>query len=179
MCCGREMMRRGPPGRGGEHSTQRGRTAAALFLLLTIATPIVLTFLAINAASQAVSSILTPEDPVTAAAGHLDQLNAYMQAGVRNDPAAAYAFYVHEAGWDASSQTDIATEFKTHREHYQGFKALTPVDFGYVNVFGGSNYYELSAKATYAEGKPRTVQADMAQYNGRWQLIAVKFAAGP
>lgn len=104
----------------------------------------------------------------------VNTVNAFLDAGARNDPVAAVAMVSQQQAADGKMLTDIATLFRDKPEFFQD-RASTDLLSWKATWSTQGNRMELGGRITYSDGTLRDYSATLAKEGEAWRLLGIWF----
>ena len=176
----------GAPARPAAVVRRRGRAPVVWLVLIVVVVaglmPCVIGFVAVRGALSAVAGIpqlvgLASGAPDPEAAVRVGLVDAYMRAGGRNDPDAAYVLFLQGLG-AGQTRADVAAYFTAHAAEFAGYQAAREDTLLRVHSTSGDSWL-CRGTATFAGQPPRTFDAEMVQQYGKWKLLNFEFTRAP
>ena len=183
---GRASSARSAPARPGVAVRRRGLAPVVWLVLIVVViaglVPCVVGFVAVRGALSAVAAIpqsvdLTPGAPDPQAAVRIALVDAYIRAGERNDPDAAYGLFLQGLGAD-QTRADVAAYLSAHAAEFAGYQAAREDALLIVHGTSGDSWL-CRGTATFAGQPPRTFDAEMVQRSDTWKLLNFEFTQAP
>jgi len=94
-------------------------------------------------------------------------VDSFMQAGAAKDVNAAYDLFVEEM-----AREDIENLILEHHQYFAGYQDITMKSIS-VEYRDGYSFAEYGGEAKYADGKKRSVDAELVKLGDNWELLSI------
>jgi len=94
-------------------------------------------------------------------------VDSFMQAGAAKNVNAAYDLCVEEM-----AREDIENLILEYHEYFAGYQDITMKSIS-TEYRGGHSFAEYGGEAKYADGKKRSVDAELVKLGDNWELLSI------